>query len=548
MSTTRLKQKLSSIVSSQFPEYIQRDFTTFIEFMELYYKFLEQDQGAQEIIQNLTEYGDIDTTTDAFVKYFLKNYTDLIPETALANKKILVKRIKDLYESKGSSLSFQLLFRLFFNENVDLTFPYEFVLKPSDGTFEQRNSLRIESSDNFANITNRFLRYVESGTEYATPILNIVELTSSTSEVFLDPNFLAPSYDIGDKVFVTDTTDLGGNTIFNGTINPTTTGFIVANSGENFKVGQVYTINFGGGVGTLIRISNTNSSGGITDVKFLNFGHGYPNRTFSVVLDPSKTVSESGDSLEDNTEGFRDDGTVTVGNATATTYVTPVYDNPARYFADGNVSYLASQVLSFSTVTSVPSSGTSGVPAGFASIQFTLGALARYPGEFTTNQGFLSEPDFRLQNDLLYQPFAYQLNTGVDINTFKDLVLQLVHPAGQRLFNNRTIENSIDLNANVELLSRANVSIELHDIVEMLDPITKQANLLLSDSVVMTQNTIQGFPVAADDETFVADSGNLLSNVTYCEIDYFAFGPATPEGNASANYYLAEITEGPSFT
>jgi len=117
MSTTRLKQKLSSIVSSQFPEYIQRDFTTFIEFMELYYKFLEQDQGAQEIIQNLTEYGDIDTTTDAFVKYFLKNYTDLIPETALANKKILVKRIKDLYESKGSSLSFQLLFRLFFNEN-----------------------------------------------------------------------------------------------------------------------------------------------------------------------------------------------------------------------------------------------------------------------------------------------------------------------------------------------------------------------------------------------------------------------------------------------
>ena len=303
MSNTRLKQKISSIVSSQFPEYIQRDFTTFVEFMELYYKFLEQDQGAQEIIQNLTEYGDIDTTTDAFIKYFLKNYTDLIPDTALADKKILVKRIKDLYESKGSTLSFQLLFRLFFNENVDLTFPYEFVLKPSDGTFEQRNSLRIKSTDNFANIRNRFLRYIESGTEFATPILNVVELTSTTAEVFLDPNFLAPSYNVSDKVFVTDTTDLGGNTIFDGTIDPTTITSSVSVSGTGFKVGQVYTINFGGGVGTLIRVSNTNSSGGVTEVKFLSFGHGYPNRPFSVVLDPSKTVSVGGDTLEDNKIG-----------------------------------------------------------------------------------------------------------------------------------------------------------------------------------------------------------------------------------------------------
>ena len=289
-------------------------------------------------------------------------------------------------------------------------------------------------------------------------------------------------------------------------------------------------------------------TGGITDIRFLNFGHGYPNRTFSVVLDPQKTVSESGDTLEDNTEGFRDFGEVNVGNARLVDYVTPVYDNPARYFVDGNVSYLSSQVLSFSTVTSVPATGTAGVPEGFASIQFTLGALARYPGEFTTNQGFLSEPDFRLQNDLLYQPFAYQLNTGVDINTFKDLVLQLVHPAGQRLFNNRTITEDIDLNATIELLSRANVAIELNDIVQMLDPITKQANLLFDDSVTMTQNTIQGFPVVADDTAFAEDSGNILSNVTYCEVDYFAFGPESPGGNASANHYLLEITEGPSFT
>ena len=71
----------------------------------------------------------------------------------------------------------------------------------------------------------------------------------------------------------------------------------------------------------------------------------------------------------------------------------------------------------------------------------------------------------------------------------------------------------------------------------------------MSDTANITQNTIQGFPLALFDTTgVIEDSGNILSNVNYCEIDYFAFGPETPGGNASANHYLIDITEGPDFT
>ena len=550
MATSRIKEKISAIVSSQFPEFIQKDHQTFIEFVEIYYKFLEQDQGPQEIIQNLQSYGDIDRTTENFVEYFLKNYTTLISDTALADKKLLIKRIKDMYEAKGTKLSFEILFRLFYNEEVDVVVPYEFVLIPSDGTFDQRHSLRIKTtSGERANLVNRSIRYVEEGIEYVTPVVQTVALTTDTTEVFLDKSLLAPSYDIGRSVTVTDASE-GGNVIFEGTIDPTTLGFTISQGGVGFKLGQVYTINFGGGVGTVVRVSNVSSTGAITDLKFLNFGHGYPETAFAVTLDPTKTVSESGDTIEDNTEGFSDSGIVNVGNARLTDYVTPVFPNPARYFADGNVSYLSSQVISFSTITSVPASGTVGVANGLAAVSFTLGALAKYPGEFTTNRGFLSEPEFRLQNDLLYQPFAYQLVTGTDINTFKDVVLQLIHPAGQRLFNNRNIEDVLDFKANVEIVSRSNIALELHDLVDILDAnIAKQANIVLSDTANITQNTIQGFPLELNDSTgVVEDSGNILSNVTYCEIDYFAFGPEIPGGNASANHYLLEITEGPDFT
>jgi hypothetical protein len=93
MSTTRIKEKISTLVGSQLPEFIQNDYTTFVAFLEAYYKFLEQDQGAFELIQNARKYSDIDQTTEAFVKYFVKNYADLIPDSVLANKKLLVKRV-----------------------------------------------------------------------------------------------------------------------------------------------------------------------------------------------------------------------------------------------------------------------------------------------------------------------------------------------------------------------------------------------------------------------------------------------------------------------
>ena len=115
MATTRIKEKLSQIVSSQFPEFVQSDHQKFIAFFEAYYKFLEQDQNPQEIIQNILDYNNIDFTTSAFIKYFLKNYAEILPDTLLADKKIAVKRIKDLYESKGSTLSFQLFFNIVFN-------------------------------------------------------------------------------------------------------------------------------------------------------------------------------------------------------------------------------------------------------------------------------------------------------------------------------------------------------------------------------------------------------------------------------------------------
>ena len=71
MPTTRIKDKISELVNSQLPEFIRTDYSTFVAFLEYYYKFLEQDQGALELVQNARQYSDIDQTADSFVNYFI---------------------------------------------------------------------------------------------------------------------------------------------------------------------------------------------------------------------------------------------------------------------------------------------------------------------------------------------------------------------------------------------------------------------------------------------------------------------------------------------
>ena len=505
MTTNRIKEKISQIVSSQFPEFIQSDHKKFIAFFESYYKFLEQDQHPQELIQNILDYNNIDFTTTAFIKYFLKNYAEILPDTLLADKKIAIKRIKDIYEAKGSTLSFQLFFRIVFNEDARVIFPYENVLIPSGGTFLQRRSLRIStSSGDRDKILDRFLTTTVSNQEFRTPILETSIINDTLTEVFLDINFLASAYAINQQVTVSDLTE-GGNTLFTGNVEPTTTSVKVTEAGLGFKQGQIYTINSTGGIGTKLLISNVTSTGAINDVQILSFGHSYTNN-FDVQLSSDKALNDDSFQRElsivnDTTKGFLSSGSI-------------------KHTANG-------QLLStFGNNTSVTISSTSNIFGSDntkALLSFTIGGLASFPGEFTTNKGFLSDPDIRLQNDLLYQPFAYQLVTGVDINTFKDVVLDTIHPAGQRLFNNREFSDILDVRANVTTQSFDNLIINLFDTFDVDDA-----------NVGRTQGTS-----IVDVTSGTVDNGNVLVTTQ----TYFAEAYCVDQDPTDADSYIGFTTE-----
>ncbi len=98
-------------------------------------------------IQQLLEYGNTDTTIFDFLEKLRLSFMAGIPNS-LANgtsKRNLIKSIKDLYASKGTTEAIKLFSRLFLGEEAEVLLPNKFIMKPSDGDFRQKTIIRASA-------------------------------------------------------------------------------------------------------------------------------------------------------------------------------------------------------------------------------------------------------------------------------------------------------------------------------------------------------------------------------------------------------------------
>ena len=533
MPTTRIKEKISKLVSGHVPEFIKSDYTTFVSFIEAYYRFLEQDQGALEVVQNAKEYGDIDRTLDSFVNYFIANYAQDIGYNALVNKRLLIKRIKDLYEAKGSDLSFKILFKLLYDTVVESSHPYDNVLIASDGTWDQRVSLRVElTSGSIDNITDRFLNITKNSIVYNDAIVRVRLLDADLYEVFLKSSSTTP-YELGDVVSVSSTSGV----IFTGIVKPTTVSTRIVSAGSGFKAGQIFNVPISGGINTLIRILTVNSTGGILSLRILNFGYNYPTENVTINLFSDLTVATRTEIFNTISGGFRESIQILSPHTVL---------SPSRYFFSDyidNYEYTGNLLAIVSSDQSVTSATTSGNNLdSTAIITMVMGAVARYPGQFTTSQGFISEPEVRLQDDQLYQPFAYQLASDLDISVFYDTVKKLIHPTGTNLFNNRILSTTANLQSNISVITSSNIFIELRDTFEAIDVITLSnlyERFFFDNTIALSSNVYSLYRSIDNNDSIVSVTDTtvgVLSSYsnTYSDNTYFS--------QSGSDSYVADLT------
>lgn len=183
MTTIR---NISSLIEQQVPDFVRSDYPQFVKFIEYYYKWLEDSAEGNTIyhIMNSEKYRDIDETLDDFVRLLKEQLLPNFPEkTALDIKKIL-KRSKEFYVQKGSEESLKWLFRVLYDQDIEIFYPKKQILKASDGKWKRPLAFRLTLSTENEDIDPNFLEKLK-GTGSESTATCVIESANKT----IDKNF-----------------------------------------------------------------------------------------------------------------------------------------------------------------------------------------------------------------------------------------------------------------------------------------------------------------------------------------------------------------------
>lgn len=159
-----IEKFISNFVESQFPQFYQEEGPNFILFTKAYYEWLESSENPISESRNLLDYRDIDNTLEKFLLFFQQKYLYGIPFNVIINKRLLLKHIFDVYRSKGSINCYKLLFKMIYNEDVEIYLPSIDILRVSDGTWLQPRFIEVSNFEVISEFVGKTLIGLNSGT------------------------------------------------------------------------------------------------------------------------------------------------------------------------------------------------------------------------------------------------------------------------------------------------------------------------------------------------------------------------------------------------
>jgi hypothetical protein len=275
---------------------------------------------------------------------------------------------------------------------------------------------------------------------------NVVEVAPNIYEFFIDRKFFG-NISVGDRMRYGD--------IFDATILATTSRVQVQQKGKHFKLGELYEVKNGQGAGSVLKVSAVDQVGAITGFEFVKYGIGYTS-DFTATLLPRGGVSATSAGstaltiggvspnltvdFNETTNGFFEQGTINKAD-----YVTDAPGVPLAW--DGT--YSGDTLREFF----VDNKYTILDPDEPAIIKVSIGPLAKYPGYYTSNLGFLDDAIY-IQDSKYYQAFSYVIKIDERLDSYRSFVKSLVHPAGMALFGEYDLRNEFDLGLSLQSMLR----------------------------------------------------------------------------------------------
>ena len=266
---TDISKTISYAIENQFPQLYRSDGDELIAFVKAYYEFLENtDEYALKLNRTILSDIDIDETVNRFLKNFQKTYLDSFPFVAATDKRFLIKHIIDYYSSKGSRNSLELLMRLLFNEEVDVYYPGNDVLKPSDSQWYRPVYLEVDKSPRTRSFINKEIVGSRSGARAFVEGIVTKRVNGKLIDVVylsgIRGNFLRRDIISDDGILRNAPTVIGSLTRID-----------IELGGRNNAIGDVFNVITPNGKDGLVRITKTVDATGKVDFNLIDGGYGF---------------------------------------------------------------------------------------------------------------------------------------------------------------------------------------------------------------------------------------------------------------------------------
>jgi len=442
--TLELKNRLSSVVSSTIPDFLEKDYAVFVDFIKYYYIWLESTKNVNLIPHTIEQFLDVDTVPPELIDTFYETYLSSFPKQFSKDKETgssadvtkIIKNIKDFYSKKGTEDSFRFLFRLMFDTEITLTYPREKLLKASQAEWINPKLIRIKdvAGDDLSSLVGSEL-YVEDDagvktfsaliedyytSSYGAKLITTVRLTNMIGELNSSKVYYKKYVGGIEEEFHFDLYSMITSVDLNSTC-PNSLGYPI----YDFTVGQKIKLVLQESIGYLICNDPCSPSYGYIGISTDPEGDGY--QPFEITFYSWDVYYQSGFyqqgySFHAIVDGIDEKGAITK---------IKILD-PGFAYTEENIKRYGTQFDN--------SDGTGRVYDCL--IQYNVGYLMEYEGRYKSKKSLLSELGI-LPDNYYYQQNSYEIGSIVTPYRYSDILKKNVHPAGYQPFYRYDILDTI---------------------------------------------------------------------------------------------------------
>jgi len=221
--------------------------------------------------RNLLEYRDVDNTLEFFIMDFKKKYLHSIPNDILVDKRFLTKHILDLYRTKGTKRAYELLFKILFDEDIELYIPGNNLFKPSEASWFVPKYIEVNDNPFISQLVGK---EIYGTTSNARAVVESVfrKIVNRSVYNIINLSNLRGNFVYGEIVISPEIS--GMNAANSPRIIGSLSSVSITSGGANYEIGDLLNIE-GSGTGGIARVAGTKDENGKVTFTLINGGSGF---------------------------------------------------------------------------------------------------------------------------------------------------------------------------------------------------------------------------------------------------------------------------------